>query len=72
MTHKGTYVKARYLLTRLLFWRRCWWCRYSGFGTWPSAAEPIAYCHRLGVYVAHNEFCSSWEGIPDDDAETRN
>ena len=61
----------RYRLNRLLFWRRCWWCAWSGFGNWPTSAEPEAVCHLLSkggrvVTVAHNEVCSRWEAIRDE------
>ena len=64
----------RYFLTRLLFWRRCWWCAHSGFGNWPSKAEPIARCNhpaRQGaLYVAPTDFCSSWKGVKDESNQT--
>lgn len=56
----------RYLVNKVLFWRRCWWCKWSGFGNWPRSAEPEAVCH-LRSYpgnvqtVAPNEMCSRWE-----------
>ena len=62
----------RYRLNRLLFWRRCWWCAHSGFGNWPEGIEPEAVCHLLSkggrvVTVAPDDYCSSWEGVKDDD-----
>ena len=61
----------RYFLTRLCFWRRCWWCKHGGFGGWPDGVEPEAVCHLLSkpghvVTVAHNEVCSRWEAIRDE------
>jgi hypothetical protein len=58
--------RFRCWLTRLLFWRRCWWCAHSGFGTWPEKVEPEAVCHFMshGKYVltvAANDYCSRWE-----------
>ncbi|NLG26792.1 MAG: hypothetical protein GX557_02705 [Chloroflexi bacterium] len=60
--------RLRYLVTRLLFWRRCWWCAHSGFGYWPERVEPEAVCHKLSapgrvVTVRPGEFCSRWEGV---------
>jgi hypothetical protein len=62
----------RYLVNKVLFWRRCWWCKWSGFGAWPMRVEPEAVCHLLSkservVTVAPTEFCSRWEGGKDDD-----
>ena len=56
----------RYRLNRLLFWRRCWWCKHGGFGNWPRSAEPEAVCHLLSkggrvVTVAPGDTCSRWE-----------
>jgi len=61
-------AQLRYFLTRLCFWRRCWWCAYSGFGNWPTSAEPEAVCHLLSkggrvVTVAPDDTCSRWEGV---------
>ena len=59
-------LRRRYLPTKLLFWRRCWWCAHSGFGMWPPQGEPIARCNlpregRCALYVGVNDFCSQWK-----------
>jgi len=64
-------VLFRHALTRLLFWRRCWWCAHSGFGMWPESVEPEAVCHLVShdgyvLTVKPGDCCSRWEGIRDD------
>ena len=64
----------RHALTRLLFWRRCWWCAHSGFGAWPESVEPEAVCHLLShdgkvITVAPGDCCSRWEGMRDDEGK---
>lgn len=71
MWGRMTRQALRYILNRVLFWRRCWWCKHGGFGGWPDGIEPEAVCRLLSkpghiVTVAHNDFCSRWEAIRDE------